>query len=297
MIKVGSTEIEFKKKDKPAIPTYTVLISETRLVTYQNGTTDLLVKPQDIALVQNQAKQPTDKLKKTSNSNTKDVNLENDNNLNQAKNKGYIGFLFGLARPIGKFASKKFGAPSGFANQGYLLNISLGYKIGKHLGIAANIHSQSNPFDVATSRMQFQYFYPSYKINEYSATSWTRSGLMVGGFVSTPVNRTLTFDSRVMVGIVNAKSASQSIIYVNGSNLESSTIESKNNLSLSVMAGIGLRYTISEGLSLLANYDYAYAKPTFTKVAIREGNTVIDNATFEQKMASLNFSIGLGVRL
>ncbi len=211
--------------------------------------------------------------------------------------RGYIGISAGPSLPRGEFGSSDLSSPSsGAAETGTIFNISLGYRLGKFLGISAMLHGQTN--DVDNNALENELIRLTGTSWTVSSKPWTIGGIMLGGFSSVPLNEESFFDMRLLVGLVNSTSpeikttlnASGGSAWVKQGSASASTF--------GYLLGGGFRYNAGNSLCLLFNIDYLWAEPTFSNIETTSstgGAPLI--SSFKQKFGTINIGFGLGIRI
>lgn len=212
--------------------------------------------------------------------------------------KGYIGISFGPSIPMGDLASKDAdNDEAGWAKTGALVDISFAYKLGKgNFGITALLRGQSNPIDAQALSDEFANEFPGVIWNVQS-DNWGIGGLMFGGFGSFPLSEKSSFDTRAMIGFVNASSPGMT---VTGTAPGGSIWVKQSSASAAAFAyliGAGFKFEIGSKLYLLTNLDYLGSKPEFSNVETTTSDGDILTDTWSQRMGTLNFSLGIALKL
>ena len=89
-------------------------------------------------------------------------------------------------------------------------------------------------------------------------------------------------------GITNVNSPL--VKFADGSNL----MNEKWSTSFAMQLGADLRYNFFNGFYVLTNIDYNFMKPTFeADISFGDG---APNSPFEQKISTIDLSIGIGVK-
>lgn len=212
--------------------------------------------------------------------------------------KGYIGISLGPSIPMGDLASKDIDNESaGWANTGALVDISFAYKLGKgNFGITALLRGYSNPTDAQAMANEFAKEFPGATWTVES-DSWKIGGLMLGGFGSFPISEKSSFDTRVLIGFVNASSPALTVTENDAGSSIWVKQSSTSATSFAYLIGAGFKFEIGSKLYLLTNLDYLGSKPEFSNVETTSsgGNRTTD--TWSQSIGTLNFTAGIALKL
>ncbi len=206
--------------------------------------------------------------------------------------KGYLGVYFGPSFPVGNFGQSDFNNDeSGFAVRGVQYAImEMGVKFVPHFGLAASIRGSSIPMDV-------QYLADQYALEfggqfTVESTRWGFGGLHVGPVLSFPIGK-LDIDFRLMTGLMFAISPELTITQNTTGQTEGQNSEVGTSLALSM--GMGLKYHVSERITILAVAEYQRARPTFV-IDQYPGNNY-QTTTVYQNVASFSPMLGVGLRI
>jgi hypothetical protein len=214
-----------------------------------------------------------------------------------SQDKGYIGISLGPSIPINDFASRDGNNNSaGWATTGANFDITFVYKLGKSLGLSALLRGQANSVDnIAYSNELTKQVGGSWTVD---SKSWTMGGLLFGGYGSFPISDKVSFDTRAVIGFLNATSPELNLT-LNGSGgagwVRQSSVSAN---SFTYLLGAGFKFGVSNKICLLANLDYLGAKPEFRDVELTSGSGGAPTKyTFSQKFGTINFGFGVGLRL
>jgi hypothetical protein len=246
-----------------------------------------------------------------------------------------ISFSVGTSLPIGDFGSSNFSNDNaGFAKFGEGLNFSFEHKISTSFSLSAMLYGQRNPLNTKAFESEFSNGLFSYggtyggttdvnpppTINipnwKFKKTKWLSAGFLVGGvneFSLSPKKNNLFIDIKAMIGLAYSMSPN---LYGSGASDTASgtqTMNCKSAIGFNYLVGGGLRYNITPTYCLLFDAQYlgtnefkyknvtqtfmgeiAPSPTSLTDVSIAWKSSTIANST--QKIASLNFSIGIGMR-
>ena len=214
-----------------------------------------------------------------------------------AQQKGYIGIAFGPSIPIGDFASKNFkNDQAGLARVGLHLDINFAYKLGKNLGISVLLRGQNNGFDDYTYMNEWnKQIGGSWKMN---SSPWSIEGFMFGGNGSYPFAEKFSFESRVLIGFLNAKSPELNITQNGSGGASWLNQSSESTYAFSYILGAGFKFDVSKKICLLFNIDYLKSKPEFRDVEVTSNfGGAPEKNTYSQIYETINLSFGLGLRL
>jgi opacity protein-like surface antigen len=217
--------------------------------------------------------------------------------LNVFSQKGYVAISAGPAIPNGHFASKDFyNESAGWAETGYLIDLSCSYKLGKNFGLSVLLRSRSNNMDNSAFESE---------LTRVTGTSWTVEsepwilrGIMLGGYGSFPISEVVSFDTRALIGYLSANSV-EIDASINGSGGSAWVNQSSvSATSFSYLLGAGFKFHLSKSVCLLAQADYQYAEPEFRGVDIRSSASgQISTNNIRQLMGTINIGFGLGILL
>ena len=220
-----------------------------------------------------------------------------------AQDKGYVGLTFGASNPLGEFGDSDIdNEDAGFAQTGMFYDLSFGYKFGKNFGIAAMLRGQANPVDVDEIASQihdeFSDFLGTDDFSVKAESDPISSGLfMVGGYGSFPLTEKLSFESRVLIGLMSATIPEAKITVTDGVDTYWQKQHEGSGSAFAFGLGAGLKFDIGNRICLLANLDYTTAKPEFKDVEFEDGSGDIETDTYSQSISTLNVGVGIAYRL
>lgn len=221
-----------------------------------------------------------------------------------AQDKGYVGLNFGLSNPLGDYKSTDpESEDAGYAKSGLCYDLSFGYKIGKNFGIAAMIRRQSNKFneeELQSSIDEFNAIFDPYAHVSIATEPWKVGVYMAGGYGSFQLTDKLSFESRVLIGLMSAKSPELVVTWTTTDPFEPGGTEiqsSENGSAFAFGIGAGLKMNVSERICLLFNLDYISATPEFKDVKYIDETGEVEMFDFDQSITTVNVGLGIGYRL
>jgi hypothetical protein len=204
-----------------------------------------------------------------------------------ADKKFYLGVSFGLASPVGDFASKSTdtNAKAGFAKTGFNTNLHFGYLASKHFGFASN-------FSYSTHQIKSEAFYaaiqdidPSFRL---SADHWQYFTLLVGPMATVSASDKAFFDFKLLGGIsnINFPTVRGTSGSVNASSKE------KWETAFAWQIATNFRYNFTPNAFFLVNLDYSHTKPK-ANITVTNGSTEVVGV--EQEVGVINTNVGIGI--
>ncbi len=214
-----------------------------------------------------------------------------------SQDKGYIAFSFGSSTPIGDFASKDpNNDAAGYAKSGLSLDISMGIKFGKHLGMSALFRGQANSTETQAIADQITKQNPGIS-GTVESNAWSIGGYMIGGYGSFPISEKVSFDTKVMFGFLTATSP-EILLNLNGPGGTAWIKQhSSSSSTFAYLVSAGFKYDVGNRVCLLANFDYLGANPEFNNVETTTSNNGSSKTSFSQSFGTINLGIGIGYRL
>lgn len=212
--------------------------------------------------------------------------------------KGYIGISFGPSIPMGDLSSKNVdNDAAGWANTGAMFDFSFAWKLGEgNFGITALLRGQVNPTDAQGLADEIASQAPGVNWTVES-DGWGIGGLMFGGFGSFPISEKTSFDTRAMIGFLSASSPDITITgTVPGAKVWIKQ-GSKSASSFAYLIGAGFKFDIGSKFYLLTNLDYLGSNPEFSNVETIASDGSRETDTWSQSMGTLNFSVGIALKL
>ena len=233
----------------------------------------------------------------------------------------------GIALPIGNFGANDESAKNGFAKSGPQVNLGINWPLNKKFGIELMAHGQLNPLDTRGLANKFngQSFYSPVAVGyspgsveligmpgspvtnwKFEKASWQTAGLLVGPTINLPINDKLSFTGKVMAGAMYVvKPEIEGRAELNPGYAQFSQIK-QDAVAFSYSANAGLKWKITDRISLTAGVSYfAVPEATFKKVHTIYGEygtggfgtENFESYTIKQKISTLNFNIGIIIRL
>jgi hypothetical protein len=238
-----------------------------------------------------------------------------------------LSFTKGIAIPIGSFGSKDSESDKkGYAKLGPQANISINWPLNKRFGIELMAHGQLNPIDKSALAKEFNsrgFYSPisvGYSDNQvniigmpasppnwkFDKANWLTAGLLAGPIINVPINDKLTFTGKAMIGAMYVSKPK-----IHGtSELPAEYLryrqDKKGSVGFSYNAYAGLKWKISDRVALNAGISYfGVPSVTFRNVHTTfntntSGGVATENfqsSTIRQNISSLNFHIGITIRL
>ncbi len=212
--------------------------------------------------------------------------------------KGYIAISVGSSVPNGDFGSKDINNQSaGLANTGAIFDITFAHRFGKNLGITALLRGQANPVDAQPLIDELSNQNPTVFWTAESG-DWGIGGLLVGIYGSFPLGKgKTTFDTRAMVGYLNATSPNITLTGTQGSSSAWAKLNSASASDFSYLLGAGFNFGIGKKVRILTNIDYLGSSPEFRNVKTTTSQGTFSESTFTQSFGTVNFSVGIGLRI
>lgn len=208
--------------------------------------------------------------------------------------KGSFSFSAGggLGVPVGDWAAKDLTSASGWASPGVQFNLSASYQLpDSQFGLMAFYGTQLNSFD--ENAMAWAYI----SQNEESgylvrSEAWEVDQFLLGGFASQPIFGGLSFNVRLLAGIVNVD---RPMITVISDDVNIITTEGTNSSAFGYQVGAGFKLEVFKNLDFFSNLDYLGSRPKFD---VNETSNIgfSGNTSFRQNIASINFSCGAAIK-
>lgn len=215
-----------------------------------------------------------------------------------SKDKGYIAISLSSSTPTGDFGSKDINNSSaGLAKTGTSFDISFAYKFGKSFGLSAMIRRQANPVD---NQVLLDELYKENPTVVWTADSkdWMIGGLLFGGYGSFPIGQGKTsFNARAMIGFLHASSPDITLTGVQVGTSAWVKLNSASATSFSYLFGAGFKFNVGSKVCLLLNLDYLGTSPEFQNAKTTTSKGTSHTHTFKQSFGTINFGVGVGLRL
>ncbi|MES2559371.1 MAG: hypothetical protein V4590_06500 [Bacteroidota bacterium] len=215
----------------------------------------------------------------------------------QETERGYVTIGIGPSIPLSDFASTNTSNDdAGYAMNGGNLNISFAYRLGSHLGLTAMLTGTSNPVDVDAIDRDFE---EAFSNADWTITAdrWRIGGLMIGGFATFPASENLSFDIRLLAGVLQTTMPEIRANGVSALGEVSATREEKTVATSTYDLGFLLRYKIGNSICLLAGADFIGANPQFDNVTTTTSFSSPSEADIDQSYNTMNVNVGIGFLL
>jgi hypothetical protein len=216
-----------------------------------------------------------------------------------SQDKGYIAVSLGPAIPAGDFASKSMDNTSaGFAKAGAIFDISFAYKIDKYFGLIAMLRGQSHKTDAQAMADEMIKQMPFDNISVATESeSWSIGALLIGSYGSFPIQKDLTFESKIMVGLLSASAPKTTFNISTPEGAGWVKQSSATGSALACLIGAGLKYNVGKKICMLANIDYLGATPKYKNVEVTSSIGYNDKGDYYESFGSFNIGFGVGYRL
>jgi hypothetical protein len=203
------------------------------------------------------------------------------------------------------------------------LDISyMGRRHNSHFGFTASILLRMNSINSGALLEPFEGQFPGYR---WSVTKkpWEAGAAMVGIYCNYPMAKKLHFEGSLLFGVAETLLPQTVVIGIKDTgvnhtvtDLVQGTTQKKYATTFSQSIRMGVGYKLTDKLSLQAGLSFWYLKPTFKQVTQTvfhaqgfavSGNISLQNATslsvgefianYTQNMSSLNFTVGVAIKL
>ncbi len=215
-----------------------------------------------------------------------------------AQKNGFISIHYGNSSATGDFAGiDPKNTYASYAKAGALLEISLGRKVYKNLGISLSgriMANSTNAEALAKNEAQSQ---PSTRTIKVEASSWFTGGLYIGPYLLLPIGQNVTFIPKIQIGISNTSSPEIVTQVYNASYSATKTKEQAEVNSLGSIIGIGFDIKITRSVYLGIKGDYYSTNISYKQVNVSMSNGSSSKIDFTSKVRSLNGSLGIGILL
>ena len=215
-----------------------------------------------------------------------------------SQDRGYFAVSAGPSFPNGDFGSKDVNnSAAGFATTGAIFDLTFAQKFGKTIGMTLMLRGQANPIDGQPLVDELYAQYPTFGWRS-EATNWGIGGFLGGLYGSFPMGASgkVTFDTRAMVGYINATSPD---ITLTASSVSGSFWVQSQSTSAGAFAyllGAGFKFGVGKHLGFLLNLDYMGANPEFVDVTTITSIGGYTTDTYSQKFGTVNVGVGIGWR-
>jgi hypothetical protein len=212
----------------------------------------------------------------------------------QDDKRGYLTIGLGPSVPFSDFSSTSASNDdAGYAMTGGNLNIAFAYRLGQNLGLTAMLTGTSNPVDVDALAADFKQSYPNANWT-VTADRWRIGGVMIGGFATFPASENLSFDVRLLGGVLKSTMPEIRATATSGIIGGSATREEKSVATVTFDLGFMFKYKIANAVCILAGADFITANPKFNDVVTRTSFGGSSTADIDQTYSTMNINIGIG---
>jgi hypothetical protein len=241
-----------------------------------------------------------------------------------SQDRGTLNLSLGPAFPVGEFANKNGADPrSGLANPGALLDIScMGRRRHSHLGLTGSLVLRMNSINSAALLQPFEAQFPDYSWS-VAKKPWEAAAAMIGVYWNYPMANKMYFEGAVLFGVGETMLPQTTITGIKDTGVNHTvtdlvigTTHKKYATTYSQSIKAGLGYKLTNKISLQAELSFWYLNPTFKQVTQTifhaqgfpiTGILSLQNAQslsvetftadYEQNMSSLNFTVGVAIKL
>jgi hypothetical protein len=218
---------------------------------------------------------------------------------------GYFAINFGLAQPIGMFASAKSISYGGYAMPGSVVNLSIGLT-PEHsdFGVALLFGNYTNPFNENKYALNVS---QSDQARSYTPTvydDYIMSNIMAGLLYTIPVDK-ISLDFRALGGILLCNfpeveyTAYQYNAILGAPSYYNWDIASSTSTALAGDLGLGVRYNF-RNMAVMLNTDYLYSNPPYStteRVTDAAGNKSYMNLYGNMKVSAISYALGFGYQI
>jgi hypothetical protein len=215
----------------------------------------------------------------------------------QEDTRGYLSVGVGPSIPLSDFASTSTSNDdAGYAVTGGNLNIAFGYRLGANLGVTAMLTSTNNKVNVDALADDFN---DNFTSADWTVTAdrWRMGGFMIGGFATFPASENLSFDVRLLGGVLQTVMPEIRATAVSGVLGASATREESRVAAGAFDLGFLFRYKVASSLCLFGGVDFIGANPKFNDVTTTTSFGTSSDADFDQSYSTMNVNIGVGLLL
>lgn len=204
----------------------------------------------------------------------------------------HVAVLGGVGFPVGLFGSTNSSNYSdvGFANPGFGLKLTGGYKISKKFGITASaIYSRFTIDNDAANKI----FNGNSELGPVSIDHWQYWGLMVGPTGIVKLSEDLTLNLNLLAGYASANAPTLKFQIEEIPDLSISTTDKWKDAFV-FQLGTDLKFTVDKNFFLMASLDYNFMKPKWKYVLASNGNGAT-NFSIDQQMGVIDINMGVGL--
>ncbi len=214
--------------------------------------------------------------------------------------KGYIGLHYGSSYPVNNFALKNMTSPnSGFALNGYQLNLDGNFLFNKYIGLSTSILYGRNKFDMTPGINSFHSQVPDAGVYANEDT-WKYFGMMAGLYLVIPVHPKINIESRITAGSLTASLPQLDYYITKNGTTVNVEMESRSKTALGYNYSIGLRAHF-EKVSFILMLNNLYSQVEFKDVfTFYYVNGKVDHgfsSQIKQDIETVNITLGIGLSL
>jgi hypothetical protein len=215
----------------------------------------------------------------------------------QEDTRGYVTIGLGPSIPFADFASTSTSNDdAGYALTGGNLNIAFAYKLGTHLGLTAMFTATSNEVNVDAIADDFDEEFPAADWT-VTADRWRIGGFMIGGFATFPASENLSFDVRLLGGVLQSVMPEIRATAVAGAMGASATRQESRISAGAIDLGFLFRYQVVSSLCIFGGADFITANPRFEDVVTTTSLGTSSTSDIDQSYSTMNINIGVGLLL
>lgn len=201
-----------------------------------------------------------------------------------------LSYHRGTSRPTGDFRSTDFDEKkAAYAEAGIIQDFSFSYKLKPKFGLIALLRGQANSIDVDNRNPGINF--------RVESGYWGMGGFLLRATGSFPISAKASFDTRAMLGFLNASSPE---LTITGSG-PNGTFWIKNNAAnataFSYLFGAGFKFELGKKFYLLTNLDYLGSNPEFSNVETLSSDGTRTKDTYSQSIGAINVNLGLAFKL
>jgi len=208
-----------------------------------------------------------------------------------------VSLSLGTGIPVRAFASKNNkGDSAGVAQIGGVTDISVSYKLLRNFGFTGMLRGQINGSNAQALSDSLNKTQPSVQWS-VSGTSWKMIGLMAGCFGDFKISKNWNCHANVLIGVLDVTCPEYTTTGTSANgNIWTKQYKSSSS-AFALLAGIGLKRKIKDKYFILFKADYYYSYPEFNNVEIDSSVDYPKFTNINQKIESVNVSVGFGITL
>jgi len=228
------------------------------------------------------------------------VMLLNTSTLWAQSNKSFIGISGGISTPIGNYSKTDLGGyghwnnNTGFAKTGFNLGVEGAYYVLPKIGIGGVFNfSDHGKLNRSDARQLGDSYTDAFAVDYTTVTTSKRYqtlNVLVGPYFSFPCHK-FSFDVRLLGGWTKSISTPEISVQLEDDESNVFTQKSSTASAFGWQAGIGLRYALTEKISLSIRGDYFYSSGI--KIDNENRNNNAGRLVTNQTLSWINGSVGL----